>query len=385
VSRAAAVVYLASLALLPWGAWPPFPWLHEHAQWSDVLFAASAGLWALERLRSGPALRPRLVHAAMALYLGGAVVSHLLAEPRAASGAPKLLGMAMLVLLAVVTADLLRRPGMAAAVARTVAGTALLTAAAAAGGVALFLLGFPTPLVGTYGDLLPGAYARAQAGFPHPNLLASFCVFAAGVVTRADAGLPRPLRTLTLLALAATVGLTFSRGILAFGLVLLVRYADTPVRRRLAAAWAGAAAATVLALSIWNVAVDPSRPGELRVLDRPPSSRAQAAASAWDTLLDRPWTGSGPGTPPGRRDGRPFDAHCTPLNVAATLGLPALLGFAALPFALWRARGRPTDRATWGILAGLATDGLASDVEDFRHVWVAIGLADAGRANLGPR
>ena len=74
-----------------------------------------------------------------------------------------------------------------------------------------------------------------------------------------------------------------------------------------------------------------------------------------------------------------FDAHLTPLNIAATLGLPALLGFLLVPIALWRARRRPTDRALWGMLAGLALDGLGQDVEDFRHVFVAFGLVDAER------
>jgi hypothetical protein len=75
----------------------------------------------------------------------------------------------------------------------------------------------------------------------------------------------------------------------------------------------------------------------------------------------------------------PFDAHLTPLNVAATLGLPALLGLAIVVVALWRARSRPTDLATWGMLAGIGLDGLGQDAEDFRHVWVALGLADASR------
>jgi hypothetical protein len=32
------------------------------------------------------------------------------------------------------------------------------------------------------------------------------------------------------------------------------------------------------------------------------------------------------------------------------------------------------------MLAGLGLDGLGQDVEDFRHVWIALGLADADRA-----
>ena len=46
-------------------------------------------------------------------------------------------------------------------------------------------------------------------------------------------------------------------------------------------------------------------------------------------------------------------------------------------------RARPTDTATWAALAGIGLDALTQDVEDFRHVWVLLGLVDAHRrANL---
>ena len=38
-------LFLAALALLPWAWFPPFPWIHEHAQWSDVLVAAAFVAW----------------------------------------------------------------------------------------------------------------------------------------------------------------------------------------------------------------------------------------------------------------------------------------------------------------------------------------------------
>jgi hypothetical protein len=72
-------------------------------------------------------------------------------------------------------------------------------------------------------------------------------------------------------------------------------------------------------------------------------------------------------------DGRPFEAHCTPLNVAATLGAPAALALLAMPVLLWRRRGRPLERSAWGALLGLGVDALAQDVEDFRHVWLFLG------------
>jgi hypothetical protein len=124
--------------------------------------------------------------------------------------------------------------------------------------------------------------------------------------------------------------------------------------------------------------LNPSRPWQARVVDTP-SPRRLAVASAADTLAARPLFGSGPGNLPARRGREPFDAHLTPLSVAATLGLPALAALVLLVAALWRERSRPTDRVSWGLLAALALDGLGQDVEDFRHVWIALGQADAGR------
>ncbi len=38
---------------------------------------------------------------------------------------------------------------------------------------------------------------------------------------------------------------------------------------------------------------------------------------------------------------------------------------------------RPTSIAIWSGIAGLGIEALAQDVEDFRHLWVLIGLAGA--------
>jgi hypothetical protein len=381
--RLARWLYLATLALVPWSALVPFPWLHENARWSDAIFALAFLAWGagLARERRLPRLRP--VHAGLALYLGWAAVSMLVAAPRPPSGPAKLLGLGMLLALFVVTSEMAERPGMPAAIGRTIAATSLLTALAALVGVVLSAFGTITPLVGTCGDLLPGPLSRAQAGFPHPNLLASFCVFGYGVVAREDAGLSRGWRRLVIAALALTVLLTTSRAILAFGLALAIRHATTPARRRFAWGLAAALVAAMIGLTLVNVTFNPLRPWELQV--RPgPSVRLQSATTSLETLAAHPVVGSGLGSSPGRRGSLAFDAHLTPLNVAATLGLPALAGLAFAVLCLWRARARPTDLATWGMLAGLALDGLGQDVEDFRHVWIALGLADAGRRDREP-
>jgi O-Antigen ligase len=290
--------------------------------------------------------------------------------------------MGMLVALFVVTSDMMALPGMPRALARTIATTSLLTAVAAVVGVALSAFGRITPLVGTCGDLLPGPLSRAQAGFPLPNMLASYCIFAFGVIERDDAGLSQGWRRVLRGALALTVILTTSRGILGFALAAAIRHAATPARRRFAGGVAAVLVAAMVALTVVNLTFQPLRPWELQLREGP-SGRLQSAATSLETLAAHSVFGSGPGTSPGRRDGIPFDAHLTPLNIAATLGLPALAGLAFAVFCLWRARSRPTDLATWGMLAGLGLDGLGQDVEDFRHVWIALGLADAGRRQGG--
>jgi hypothetical protein len=380
--RLGRALFLATLALLPWGGLVRFPWLHPHAQWSDAVFALATVAWAAGLLAARRRPRVRLVHAGLALYLGWAGVSLLASSPRPAAGPAKLLGVAMLVALLVVTSEMMSRPGMPAAVGRTLAVTSLVSAAAAAGGVVLSAYGKITPLVGTCGDLLPGPLSRAQAGFSHPNLLASWCVFASGALAREDAGLSRSWRQIVQAALGVTVVLTTSRAILAFALAAATRGATSPGRRRFAGALAAVLVLAMLGLTAVNLTLYPPRPWDLRVLPGP-SPRREAAMVSFETLKAHPLVGIGPGTSPGRNGSRPFDAHLTPLNVAATLGLPALAGLLLAVVALWRRRSRPTDLATWGMLAGLGLDGLGQDVEDFRHVWVALGLADAGRRNEG--
>lgn len=378
LTRAVLIFYLATLALLPWAWFPPFPWLHEHAQWSDAVFALAFALWVLERAVYGkwPRPRPRLL--ALALYFGFAALSCLLTGSGSGSGATKLLGIAELCLLAIVTSDLASRPRVLAAIARVIALTSLVTAVAAIAGLLLFYAGIETQLVGTYGDLLASKlYARVEGGFYQPNLLASFCIFASAVIARKESQLSTWLRRVTLVALSMTIALTFSRGILGFILAAIIRNAHTPARRRLAVAFAVFSIAIIAGLTLWNLLLDPSRPMDARLNEQASSSRYQSVTSSLRAIIARPLTGSGPGSHPGSYRDLPFDAHLTPVNIAATLGIPALIAFTSLIALVWGKRRRPVDLALWGGIAGLALDALAQDVEDFRHVWVIIGLADA--------
>jgi O-Antigen ligase len=378
VARLERGLVLGALALIPWGVLPPAPWLHPRAQWSDVLLGLAVVLRVSLLLRQGLRLpRPRPVHAASLGYLAWAGLSWW--ANGAGAGGAKLLGLASLVALAALTAEITRTREGARAAAVALSLGAVSAALAAFLGAALFLAGRNSFLVGGYGDLVPGAYPRVQAGLTHPNLLASYAIAAAAVAASPSSGFSvRWSRGLRLL-LALAVALTFSRAALGYVLAWLVAAASTRPRRILAAAGAAVSLTVIVALTYGNLALDPSRPGETRWLDAP-SSRSQTAASAWETFVANPWLGIGPGRTAAVKDGLPYEAHLTPLNVAATLGGPALVCFGAIPLCLWRSRGRPLDRGLWGGMAGLALDALAQDIEDFRHLWVLFGWLDGGSA-----
>ncbi len=303
------ILYLATLAFIPWAALLPFPWIHENARWSDVLFALACLAGRSGCCSSGGCRGCARCTSASRSTSAGRRSRSPMATPRPSSGPAKLLGLAMLAALFVVTSDLAGRPGMPAAIGKTIAVTSLFTALAALVGVVLSGFGILTPLVGTCGDLLPGPLSRAQAGFPHPNLLANFCVFA---LRRRRARGRRPLAPLAPArdrgARALASLLTTSRAILAFGLAAAIRHATTPARRRFAWGLAGALVAAMIGLTLVNVTFQPLRPWELRVRPGPsvrlrvgdelardarrasrsraPASEARpAAAAAWRSTL----------------------------------------------------------------------------------------------------
>jgi hypothetical protein len=244
----------------------------------------------------------------------------------------------------------------------------------------LFYVGDPGGLVGGYGDLTPSNhYTRVQAGFDSPPLLASFCIFASGIAASRDADLSARLRIPTQVALGLLCLATLSRAFIGFLLAVVIRWSATlRGRRRLIVPVAVAAASVgiLAALTVGFLDIDPTEPSSISyAVPGPENPRREAFTSSLTTLGDRPLLGVGPGALPGMNDlGAPFRAHFTPLNVAATLGLPALIALSAMLWLLWRSRWRPTDIALWSALAGIALDGLVGDVDHYRHLWVLIGL-----------
>jgi O-antigen ligase len=293
--------------------------------------------------------------------------------------------MVELAVLAVLTSEFASdRQGLRAIVA-VIAAVSLVTAALAALGLVLCYAGEHTSLIGAYGEqfIESDSYARVTGGFASPPLLASFCIFASAVVAREDSPISPRLTTVIQAALSAVVLLTFSRGAIPFFMAMGIRAAyrrlDARTARRVAVALVAAAVAILAVLSVGRIHLDPTRPSTLTYEVPDPGNRRQAFDTGLDTLADHPLTGKGPGSYVALNRGAPFRAHFTPLNVAATIGLPALAALVFLVVVLWRERRRPTSIPSWSGLLGLVVDGLAQDIEHFRHVWVMVGLADAER------
>jgi hypothetical protein len=106
-----------------------------------------------------------------------------------------------------------------------------------------------------------------------------------------------------------------------------------------------------------------------------PGIRWRIASSALQTIAQHPLFGvegapASAGWPGAADPPLPWDAHSTLLDVAATLGLPALFAFAALLLtSLRRARGLLAIA-----LVAMLFDAMTIDVEDFRHFWLLLGL-----------
>jgi hypothetical protein len=217
-----------------------------------------------------------------------------------------------------------------------------------------------------------------RAGFESAPLLASWCIAASAILAWPRGELPQTWRLAGQIALSLIVVATLSRGVLAFTVALLIRWAAASPSRARTLATAGAALAVVAVLAlltVGNLNTDPLSYGF--PYDGP---RHQAIVTTWHTVRSDPLVGAGPGDDPGFYLGQPFRAHLTPLNIAGTAGLPALLALTGMAIALWRGRSRATDVAIWSGLAGLMIDGLAQDVDHFRHVWLLIGLAAVATA-----
>jgi O-antigen ligase len=175
-----------------------------------------------------------------------------------------------------------------------------------------------------------------------------------------------------------------SRAVLGFVAAVAIRaaYRTSQSRAVRVAAVTGVVVSVLLivALTVGRPHVDLSDPGASSYeFATEQVDRWNFAGDGIKAFADRPLVGHGPGALTASYLYEDYRVHITPLNVAATMGIPAVAALVFLIVALWRNRRRPTPIATWSGLAGLALDGLTLDIDHFRHVWILLGLADAER------
>ena len=372
--------YLLAVALLPFRWLSPLESFYSNSQWTDVLVGVAALLWLLERVRGRDLARAlRLWQVPLGIYLVLACASMALAEPGLGATWKTVLLMIELAVLAVITSDFAGEPVRRRLIAWVIVASALATVALGAIALVLFYVDVPNGLVGSYGEqLVPSdLYTRVRAGFDSPPLLASFCIFASGVAASRDAGLSTRLRVPTQVSLGVLCLVTLSRAFIGFLFAVVIRWsAELRGRPRILVPVVRAVVCVgiLAALSVGRLHLNPVEPSTIEYVVPDPGNRREAFTTSLETLGDHPLLGVGPGALPGLNDGVPFRAHFTPLNVAATLGLPALIALSAMFWLLWRSRRRPTDIALWSAFAGIAIDGVVGDVDHYRHIWILIGL-----------
>lgn len=363
----------------------PFKWFspfaHQQAGWTDIVMAAAVASWILEGVASRRPLRLRAPHYLLAAYLVLVAASGLTAPDRS-TAALNVLITAELVAIAVLTADFMREPSGRRAVSRVVYWVVLVAAVEGAVGLLLFYLGQTTSLAdGTSVYLNPSSvYTRVAGGFYSAPLLGSFCIAASAILALPDNGLSRRARVVGQVLLAALVISTVSRPAIAFAIAFAVREASrrgTARARKVAAAVLIVGGILLTLLTVAPLSLDPLRPSAT-----PPGINGRLAdiESAPKQVIHHPLLGDGPGALTAVWYGMPRRPHFTPLNIAATTGLPSLLAIVGLIVVLWRRRSRPTNMAIWSGLLALLFDALTQDVDHFRHVWMMLGIADADRA-----
>jgi O-antigen ligase len=360
--RAFALLVVATV-LLPFQWWPPMP--YGNMQLSDIIVLAAfiQFLFAKPKLPAVSSTLTLLVFTAgvsLSAYLHGGYI--------------KLVGHMELVALCwmVCSTDTTGARELRRAI---VVGSPI-AAISAMAGVVLFYIGVQTELLNPYGGLLPGDYPRVRGLMFHANLLAPF--LATGfLLLWYEPELLRKwgMRWMVLAIVAIALIFTFSRTIVA---LVIVFSGSELLRRRVTCGayvlWgilAGGMLAGLFVSVVYDVRLDPLHWWEIQVINGD-GIRWIIWQDALETIRISPLFGIGPGHPVANG----WWAHNTWLNLWAGLGLLPLFTFAVLFLqSTIKALRLPLMGVTCALAVGLI-DSFSVDIEDFRHVWLLMGLAN---------
>lgn len=362
-----ALVLVACLMGIDRQGWP------GHATYADAALAvALVALTVAAGQGRVKLMQPARLWPALA-YLGWTALSAV----ATGHGGIRVLGVAALIGLLVATQTVSRDGARRDRLVRAwIAGAALLGVCALIGS-ALAIAQVPSGLYdGRGGDLnLPLRAKGLAASF---NLLASVCLVPFLLLVADGRRLVGKWRTPLLALLGVTLLLTLSRTLLAVavGLVLL----------RAPRAWrVPAVGLLVLAMLLVNRCDLYRGPDGGWTVSAAPGVRWRMASAAMSQVVAHPLVGLGPGRfvaeVPWPRPGDPvrsMQAHVTALNVAGRIGVPGLVAFVLTLVLTWRRARRSVGDATGSALlaggAAMGLDSLSMDIENFRHLWLLLGL-----------
>jgi len=368
---------------------------------ADFLFVAaalSAALSVVAGQRTVPA--PRVL-GLLALYAAALSLSTIFSADRARSavklaGEFYLLGLAWLILFHVRTLDGLRR-----ALFAWIAGT-VITVAAAAAGVSLFVAGFRNPyrnpLLSIHGSLPEGPYPRVMGLFLNPNMYCAYLVASLAITIAVARAGWMPRRTAIALAVAIVSAAVFSLSP-GFGGMLLVLaiavWASWRVTHPLAARAVVAACLLGATAGLVAISASPAAGEPLSIHDLRPSSRLLTWIGSLQAFPAHPWFGKGLGLEVvhiGYRNPSGIyelltDAHNTWLSILVQCGVVGLATFIAIVVAVMRGTAVASATVSQRILSGLVAafaagflyQSLSGSFENTRHVWALIGLLAAAR------
>ena len=341
-------------------------------------------------------------HMAIAVFVAASVASALGAGDVWHS-LRKVIGTTYLAALGVLSAHYARDLDMARRIAYAWIAGAILTTAAAAAGVAMFLAGIgANPFLYGYGSLPAASYPRVMALFVNANMLCGYLGAAGGIVLAASGAgwiapkLARPVFAAIVIVAALTISPGLGGLALAFSLWYAASIAPLKPRRARLVRWCGIAAAVVFAL---GVLVSPTmiQRGMPRTWNEvEPSSRVLTWIDSVATFRRHPWLGAGPGADVAHvsyinaSQGSEFltDAHNTVLSVLAQTGIQGFIAFAVVIGLLIVPMRRSVDvtpAAAWqsgcelALIAGFLYPSLSGSFEDARYVWVLIGMVHAAQ------
>jgi len=364
VRRLSQLALLAFVALMAVDVPRPF----ASVTFADLAMLLATVAWGVQWIARSVELPSGAVLPCALGYLACAAASAIAHR----SGGWKVIGLCELTAVLVVTSSLTEDEAFRRRVVRVwcVAAAGLCVVGLGVAGLALAGVD-PSPLYAGGGEL---SLAIRPAGLCRSGMLAEVALVPLVVLLLdGERWFARTPRRILLAILATATALTLTRTLLAVAVGLLVAHGLRSRRWALPAV----GIALLVGFAFASVRLDVHGAGE-------PGIRWRIARSALDNAAAHPLIGLGPGASPAEA-GWPhatdppvvWDAHSTVLDIAATLGLPALLAFLALLVVILRA---PTSElALRAALFATFFDALTIDVEDFRHVWLLFGLLCATR------